>query len=107
MLSRDPGCLRDLLWRIELPRPQDAGPLADRLEALGWQENSRVPQVRDLEGPAGHRLVIVPRTGRIQIRVHYLTALVDRAREASRLHDTVLIMSGATAPHGYGEGASV
>lgn len=92
MLVRDPGCLRDLLWRIRLPEGADAGALADRLQAQGWRERSAIRQVRDLEGPEGHRLVIVPRTARVQIRVHYLTRLDERGRMAQRVHAQILEM---------------
>ena len=58
-----------------------------------------MPQVRDLEGPEGHRLVIVPRTGRIQIRIHYLTALIDRSRAAAQVHEEMLSISSAPEEH--------
>ena len=92
MLTRDHSCLRDLLWRIELrePSPSRVLALAEHLSKVGWIERSAVPQLRDLEGPDGHRLVIVVRTGRIQLRVHYLTAHAERQSAAQRLHDDLL-----------------
>lgn len=86
MLHRDHGCRRDLLWRMELPVSVDVGALADRLVGEGWRDRSPAPQVRTLEGPDGHGLVLIPRTGRIQIRVHYLVAHGERfaAAEAVR-----------------------
>ena len=49
--------------------------------------------VHHLEGPAGHTLVIVPRTNRIQIRVHYLTPKADRVAAAALLEQQVLGLS--------------
>jgi hypothetical protein len=34
--------------------------------------------LRTLRSPEGHEIVIVPRTGRVQIRVHYLTPEEER-----------------------------
>lgn len=85
MLQRDPSCARDLLWRLELPPPLDATHLATRLLGAGWTERSRFPALHDLEGPEGHRVVIVPRTGRVQLRVSYLVPPEQRATAAAAL----------------------
>lgn len=98
VLHRDPSCLRDLLWRIALSSPEDAARLADRLQACGWQPQTTVPQVRDLEGPEGHRLVIVPRTGRVQLRVHYLTAPRARRDAARSVHRRVMDLLAEPPP---------
>lgn len=81
MLSRDFGCRKNLLWRVDL-EGVDVVQLAETLSAEGWRERSSVPQVRDMESPAGHGVVLVPRTGRIQIRIHYLTPHEDREQAA-------------------------
>lgn len=44
-----------------------------------------VPQVRDFESDEGHSVVFVPRTGRIQIRVFYLTAHAKREGVAHKV----------------------
>ena len=44
-----------------------------------------VPQVRDLESDEGHSVVLVPRTGRIQIRIFYLTAHAAREGVARKV----------------------
>ncbi|MCA9554898.1 MAG: hypothetical protein KC933_33010 [Myxococcales bacterium] len=85
MLTRDASCTRDLLWRLELPAGDDATQLADRLAASGWRDRSLLPILRDLEGPDGHRVVIVPRTGRVQLRICYVVPPDARAGAAARL----------------------
>ena len=88
MISKDPGCLRDMLWRISFDDLEAKG-VGARLLAAGWTNRARMPVLLDLEGPQGHVLVIVPRTGRMQLRLHYLTAHEDRPSTAQRLHDEI------------------
>jgi len=57
--------------------------LPELLAEAGYSEASRSPLVRELVHPREHSVVVVPRTGRLQIRVHYLTPL--EAREAAAL----------------------
>jgi len=82
--------MKDMLWRIMLPQPQRIPQIIRDLEAQGWQQRSRIPAVSELMGPDGHILVMVPRSGRVQIRIHYLTAKAQRAGCAQRVHDHVL-----------------
>lgn len=96
MLTRDQGCRRDLLWRLEL-RGADLGELAKELLRIGWRDRSLAPEVRDLESPEGHAVVLVPRTGRVQLRVFYLTPHSDRNEAARNLQRQVLeLVSEAT-----------
>lgn len=75
------SCHRMLVWECARISPGLALALPDALAAVGYSEDRRTPLVRDLVHPSGHSVVIVPRTGRVQIRVHYLTPL--EAREAA------------------------
>lgn len=84
-LRRDPSCLKDLVWRVELPGV-DLEALAGRLMDAGWVERSRIPALRDLHDPDGHAVLFVPRTGRIQIRLHYLVRPEDRAAAAKLVY---------------------
>lgn len=86
MLSRDPSCVRDMLWRIRFAAPVDLTCLGRALVSRGWQDRSRLPLLLDLHAPEGHALVLVPRTGRVQLRLHYLTSQDRRPDEAARLH---------------------
>lgn len=77
-------------------RPGVVLALLDALAGAGYTEDLRSPLVRELVHPEGHSVVIVPRTGRVQIRVHYLTPLEARqaaacevARELSALLESI------------------
>lgn len=81
-LSLGQSCHRMLVWECARIAPSVAQALPEALARVGYTEDSRSPLVRDLVHPAGHSVVIVPRTGRVQIRVHYLTPLEAREHAA-------------------------
>ena len=76
------SCHRMLVWECERLGRDLALGLPEFLRELGYSEHSRSPLVRELVHPCEHSVVIVPRTGRLQIRVHYLTPLESREAEA-------------------------
>jgi len=64
------GCFERLNWRCTLRAPpQEAASILPALVARGYAEVKRVPQVLEAFHPQGHRVAVVPSTGRIQIRV--------------------------------------
>lgn len=91
-LTRDPSCMRDMLWRIQL-EGADLREIAGKLEADGWVDRSRLPLLVDLHGPEGHALVMVPRTGRVQLRLHYLTPAEVRPGAAEGVYRRVVGLS--------------
>jgi hypothetical protein len=81
----DSGCRANLLWRCDLRAPDDAPRLLEAAEALGF---ARVPGASRMgvavveSAQTGHRVVVVLRTGRVQVRLDALTpheARVDQA----------------------------
>ena len=85
-LELDQGCYRDLTWRCT-PRAGDVdvARLAQALAASGYDLDSRNDKIIYLHHRAGHVLVMVPATGRIQIRLHYLTGADKRPLAAQVL----------------------
>ena len=76
------SCHRLLIWDCEpIGRDLVLG-LPAFLSELGYSEQSRSPLVREFVHPCEHSVVIVPRTGRVQIRVSYLTPLEARKAAA-------------------------
>lgn len=75
------SCHRMLVWECARVSPAVAHSLPDALREAGYSEQCRTPLVRELVHPSEHSVIIVPRTGRVQIRVHYLTPL--EARQAA------------------------
>lgn len=55
------------------------------LLAAGYKDDSRCDWLRELRHDAGHCVVFVPRTGRVQIRLHYLTREPEREPTANAL----------------------
>lgn len=72
------SCHRMLVWECVRMPSDVALALPEALALVGYAEDRRSPLVRELVHPEGHSVVIVPRTGRVQIRVHYLTPLEAR-----------------------------
>lgn len=76
------SCHRNLVWECARLAPAAALALPELLREVGYSEQVRSPLVRELVHPREHGVVIVPRTGRVQIRVHYLTPLEAREQAA-------------------------
>ncbi len=73
------GCYRHLTWRVRLAAPVSSWEdLRAALVAAGHVDHTRVPSVWDLELTGGHRLLVVPATGRVELRLHYLSEEGDR-----------------------------
>lgn len=75
------GCKRLLTWDCEFADRRNAGVVLERLATFGYVDVSRFEKVRELLHPDGHAVVVVPATGRVQIRISYLTPF--DAREAA------------------------
>ncbi len=79
------GCLRQLVWECHLDGSfPDVGGWVAALERRGWTVASgpTAGTLVQLAHPAGHRVVVVPATRRVQIRVDYLVAYGDRPQAA-------------------------
>ena len=84
-LSLGHSCRRLLIWECHIAHASLAGLLANRLEERGYTPSARSVLLSELTHPDEHSVVIVPRTGRVQIRVHYLTPLCERRAKAAEV----------------------
>ncbi|MCA9648839.1 MAG: hypothetical protein KC501_02970 [Myxococcales bacterium] len=84
-LRRDHGCMHDLQWRLDLPPGLGTEGLERRLAGHGFVAKAPGPGVLVFDGCSGHVLVIVPRTGRVQIRVDCGVPRERRPRVAAEL----------------------
>lgn len=80
VVERDHGCSARLTWRCRLPDGVDVMEVVGRLD--GFCATNRTDGLLILDHGDGCRLVVVPRTGRIQLRLGFLTAFDDRAPHA-------------------------
>jgi hypothetical protein len=97
-LARDQSCLRSLNWRCDLPAGSDCDRIAAALAEKGFASTGGSSMFRILRSPEGHEIVLVPRTGRVQIRVHYLTPEEERRFAAegvfALLVRSILVLNG-------------
>ncbi len=79
-----PGCHRRLTWELRLRQAvQSWSDFRAALIAQGGLDQTRLASVWELElPPEGHRLIVVPATGRVQLRLHYLTLAEARSGTA-------------------------
>jgi len=83
------SCHRMLVWECARVQPAVTLALPDALRDVGYCEHCRTPLVREPVHPREQSVVIVPRTGGVQIRAPFLTPLAAReaaAREVAREH---------------------
>lgn len=83
----EPGCAGELAWRLELPAGTDLAPRIAGFIELGYRVRCMDEVLQVLRHPEGHELVLVPRTGRVQLRVYARTPRQDRARAMLGLAD--------------------
>lgn len=87
-LEPEPNCCGRLNWRLDLAAGTDYGQLAAGLEARGYENRCRQAFLMVFRQPPGHEIAIVPRTGRVQLRVYSLTPIDEREEVADELcHD--------------------
>ncbi|TXD42683.1 hypothetical protein FRC96_03180 [Lujinxingia vulgaris] len=90
-LRKDRACIDDLLWRLDLPAGTDLSRAPEALAEVGL---TRRGQASNLPmwvffSAEEHRLLVVPATGRLQLRVHYATPREDRISAARDLAERV------------------
>jgi hypothetical protein len=87
------SCLRRLAWDCELSQRPAALELYAALRSAGYVDDSRADWLYELRHGSGHSVLIVPRTGRVQLRLHYLTPAPERATAARALAQHVAEIS--------------
>jgi hypothetical protein len=85
------SCFRGLTWDCELGPGGGHAAIIDTLIAQGFVDESRGALIRELVHPDEHRVVFIPNTGRVQLRLHYLTPAAERPVIAQRF--AALLMS--------------
>jgi hypothetical protein len=81
-LSAEAGCIELLKWRCHLPNTLDSAGVACRLAERGFSTRLFDNWLIVLASADGSEIRLVPRTGRVQIRVGYATPKCDRPARA-------------------------
>jgi hypothetical protein len=68
-LEPEHGCWASIHWRIEMPIETDFDLLTRRILAEAYEARCDCPMLKVLRSREGHEIILVPRTGRTQIRV--------------------------------------
>lgn len=76
------SCHRHLIWDCSITAREDVSSLVRMLPTLGYSDESHSDLVCELRHPLGHLIVLLPSTGRLQIRLHYCTPFESRAPAA-------------------------
>ena len=81
-LAAEAGCISLLKWRCDLPESLDVAAVALRLRERGFRARTFEDWLIVLEGPEGSEILLVPGTGRVQIRVGYMVPKPERPDRA-------------------------
>ncbi len=83
-LVLESACFHGLAWRADLP----LGAARDAVLAQsgGGEPDRTLPGLLRIIRPDGHQVLLVERTGRVQIRVAYTTPRHARRAEAERVY---------------------
>jgi len=93
-LRRDHGCVRDLMWRCDLPDETGLDAFVRALEHAGFRLDDPGPLLRILRRPDGDAIVIVPRTRRVQVRVGFAVPMAERAHRAGEIAAVIARAAG-------------
>ncbi len=74
--------MRALLWHSHLESSLEVSWAELQLQQAGLKQQNKVPHLVSFEDSSGHQILWIPRTGRIQIRLHYLTPQEERKETA-------------------------
>jgi hypothetical protein len=96
-IRRAHSCFRAMTWDCELTPAQSLPSIISNLLSVGFVDESRSALVRELLHPDEHRVVIIPTTGRVQLRLHYLTPQEERQQIAERFAELLLRAAGDPA----------
>ena len=105
-LRAEPGCIRQLTWRPAASSPELALRLWSALRARGLTKSRPLPGLQVFSGRFeasadwSHRVLLVPASGRIQLRLDYRVPYERRRREAERLWATLQRWLGEATPPG-------
>lgn len=92
-LHRDVGCRKNMMWATRLDPSIAIDDFLAALQQHGFIEGiggvANKLSVYD-HGSSGHRVVLVHRSGRIQIRLDALTRHEDRVDAARQIYDVLL-----------------
>jgi len=98
-IVRESSCVRDLLWRCDLPAAVDIESFLGEMRSAGYLVDSLSPDLRYLKDPTGNVVVVLPRTGRVQIRVCYA---VPREQRPATAREVAASVQGALDAAGAG-----
>lgn len=85
-LHREVTCVRSLAWRVDFEAFDRWDALIAELCGRGMDRAAAITGLLRAVTAEGHEMVFVPRSGRVQIRVHYTVPEEDRRRTAERLY---------------------
>lgn len=85
VLTREVTCIRSLAWRCDLPVQIGWERLKEELLRSELKEAPTVRGLIRLLNQGGDELVLVPASGRVQLRVHYTVPESERRFAAERL----------------------
>jgi hypothetical protein len=82
-------CHKELTWECEFEHRSHAGRLREALAPLGYVVGTDHGFVVELSHRDGQCLVVVPRTGRVQLRLPYTTPVDSRRALALQLAEQI------------------
>ncbi|HEY0190387.1 MAG TPA: hypothetical protein VGC42_04645 [Kofleriaceae bacterium] len=97
VLTREVSCIRSLAWRCDLPIATDWSRLIAALIAGGLVELPAARGLHRLGSSTGDEILLVPISGRVQIRVHYTVPEHERRFAAERLFQRAVYAFGRFA----------
>ncbi|MCU0654918.1 MAG: hypothetical protein MUF64_06400 [Polyangiaceae bacterium] len=89
VLTRDHACVRGMNWRFDLP-PAAIEAALDALPSAGFLPCPSPEALPSFQSPEGHRVLLVRRTGRAQIRVSYTVPEGQRRLAAEAVFTAVV-----------------
>jgi hypothetical protein len=94
-IELETSCFERISWRCVLREPPaEYAAVVEALVARGYTQLKRIPTLLEVFHPKGHRVAIVPATGRIQLRVSTEIPEEQRPEVALALADELAQVAG-------------
>lgn len=84
-LLPEPTCIRNLTYRVEPTQPALGARVIRACVNADWSHGAEIGQLHVFVDSNGHQVLVVPTTGRVQIRIMYTVPYESRRAAAEAL----------------------
>ena len=92
ILQKENSCFNHLRWRINIQRKISFEEFIAQLTQINYHEKVHplFPKIIEMQHNSGHRIIFVPKTNRIQLKLSVDSVEKQRIEQAKQIAQTIL-----------------